>query len=79
MFLASKLEDVYQIPLKDFVKRVSHGKYSMYCDKNIPPRLDIKVIESDILETFQFNVYFPSHLNFLTLFYFKCFNLNDKY
>jgi len=28
MFIATKIEDVYHIPLLDFVKRVSHAKFT---------------------------------------------------
>lgn len=28
MYIATKLEDIYHIPLEDFVKRVGHSKYS---------------------------------------------------
>lgn len=34
MFIASKIEDVYHIPLKDFVGRVSHNKFSAFVIKD---------------------------------------------
>lgn len=35
MFIASKLEDVYHIMLRDFVKRVAHGKYNEHAIKEM--------------------------------------------
>lgn len=29
MFIATKLEDIYHIPLSDFVTRVGHNKFSI--------------------------------------------------
>jgi hypothetical protein len=28
MFLATKIEDIYQIPMKEFVQKVGHDKFS---------------------------------------------------
>lgn len=30
MFIATKLEDIYHIPLSDFVNRIGHNKFSTY-------------------------------------------------
>lgn len=30
MFIASKLEDIYHIPLSDFVNRVGHNKFTAF-------------------------------------------------
>lgn len=40
MFIATKIEDVYHIPLNDFIKRVAHNKFT---------EKDIKEKELDIL------------------------------
>jgi cyclin B len=69
MFIASKIEDVYHIPLKDFVSRVSHNKFTAFV---------IKDKEKEILEKIQYQVYFPTYLNYLSHLYFKSLNLNDK-
>ena len=35
MFIASKLEDIYHIPLTDIVTRVGHNKFNMSKVKNM--------------------------------------------
>lgn len=36
-------------------------------------------MENEIMVALQFNVYFPTHLNYLSSYFFKCFCLSDKY
>jgi cyclin B len=69
MFLASKIEDIYHVPLQDMVKRVSHNKFSANA---------IKSIENEIVGAHLFNIYFPTHLNYLSFYFFKCFSISDK-
>ncbi|CAK57925.1 unnamed protein product (macronuclear) [Paramecium tetraurelia] len=69
MFIATKLEDIYHIPLKDFVTRVSHNQYSFFA---------IKAMEQSILETLNFEVTFPTSLDFLQNIFYQCFSLNDN-
>ncbi|CAD8202977.1 unnamed protein product [Paramecium octaurelia] len=69
MFIASKLEDIYHIPLSDIVTRVGHNKFNT---------IKVKNMEQTILETLQFNVYFPTPLDYLQNLFYKCFSLNDN-
>jgi cyclin B len=69
MFIATKIEDVYHIPLSDFIKRVAHNKFT---------EKDLKEKEMEILQILNYQVYFPTLLNSLSMIYFKSFNLNDK-
>jgi Cyclin, N-terminal domain len=69
MFIASKIEDVYHIPMNDMVRRVAHNKFSIG---------QIKQMENDLMNAIQFNVYFPTHLNYLSYFFFRSFLLSDK-
>ncbi|CAD8112505.1 unnamed protein product [Paramecium sonneborni] len=68
MFIATKLEDIYHIPLEDFVQRVSHNKYSIN---------KIKGMEKIILETLNYEITFPTILDRLYNLYYQCFSLND--
>lgn len=70
MFLATKIEDVYHIPLVDFVNRVGHKKFNDFA---------IKSIEAEILDTLKYHIYFATHLNHLNYLFFRAFNYNDKY
>ena len=79
MFLASKYDDVYHIPLKDFVSRVSHDKFTAYLsDMNfiflIMIREDIKEKEWEILKAVDYNVSFPTVLNYLERLIYKNFH-----
>jgi hypothetical protein len=65
MFLASKYDDVYHIPLKDFVSRVSHDKFSAE---------DIKEKEWEILKAVDYNVSFPTVLSYLERLIYKNFH-----
>ncbi|CAD8190890.1 unnamed protein product [Paramecium pentaurelia] len=69
MFIASKLEDIYQIPLKDFVTRISHYKYSSS---------NIKAMEQSILETLNFEITFPTSLDYLQNILYQFFSSNDN-
>jgi len=65
MFLASKYDDVYHIPLKDFISRVSHNKFTAE---------DIKEKEWEILKALDYNVSFPTVLNYLERLIYKNFH-----
>lgn len=65
MFLASKYEDVYHIPLEDFVQRVGHDKFSAE---------DIKTVEWEILIALDYNVSFPTVLTYLERLIYKNFH-----
>ncbi|CAD8113247.1 unnamed protein product [Paramecium sonneborni] len=69
MFIATKIEDIYHIPLSDFVTRVSHNKYTAS---------KIKAMEQSILETLNFEITFPTTLDFLHNIFYQCFSLNDN-
>ncbi|CAD8174729.1 unnamed protein product [Paramecium pentaurelia] len=68
MFIATKLEDIYHIPLEDFVQRVGHNKYSI---------LKVKDMEKIILETLNYEITFPTILDRLYHLFYQCFSLND--
>ena len=70
MLIATKVEDVYHIPLSDFVSRVTHNKFKA---------TQFKEKEKEILETINYQVYFTTYLNYLSELYFKSLNLNDRY
>lgn len=67
MFMASKMEEVYHIPLEDFEERVVHGKL---CQS------DIRRKEKEILESIDYNLTFPTTYNFLCLYFHKYFESN---
>ncbi|CAD8083137.1 unnamed protein product [Paramecium primaurelia] len=69
MFIATKIEDIYQIPLQDFVTRICHNEYSIS---------KIKEMEQSILETLNFEITFPTALDFLKNIFYQCFSLNDN-
>ncbi|CAD8117126.1 unnamed protein product [Paramecium sonneborni] len=69
MFIATKLEDIHHIPLQDFVVRVSHNKYTAS---------KIKAMEQTILETLNFEITFPTSLDFLHNIFYQCFSLNHN-
>ena len=56
MFIATKIEDIFHIPLDDFVYKISHSKFNSAA---------IKEAEEQILETLEFNVLFPTHYDYL--------------
>lgn len=45
MFISTKVEDIYHIPLNDFVSRVSHNKF---------PAHKIKALEAVILDVLNY-------------------------
>ena len=51
MFIASKYEDIFPIPLKDFATSISHNAFSV---------LYIKSVEKDILEMLDYNINVPT-------------------
>ncbi|CAK83762.1 unnamed protein product (macronuclear) [Paramecium tetraurelia] len=69
MFIATKLEDIQFIPLKQFVTKISRNKFSTS---------DIKEMEKSILETLNFKITFPTSLDYLQNIFYQCFNLNDN-
>ncbi|CAD8202703.1 unnamed protein product [Paramecium octaurelia] len=68
MFIATKLEDIYHIPLQDFVLRVGHNKYST---------IKVKGMEQIILETLNYEITFPTILDRLYNLYYQCFSVNN--
>ncbi|CAD8083676.1 unnamed protein product [Paramecium primaurelia] len=68
MFIATKLEDIYHIPLEDFVQRVGHNKYSTN---------KVKGMEQIILETLNYEITFPTILDRLYNLYYQCFSINN--
>ncbi|CAD8199911.1 unnamed protein product [Paramecium octaurelia] len=69
MFIATKLEDIYFIQLRQFVTKISRNKFSTS---------DIKEMEKTILETLNFKITFPTSLDYLQNIFYQCFNLNDN-
>jgi len=65
MFISSKFDDVYHIPLKDFVERIGHSKFTGE---------EIKAKEWDILSTLNFNVNIHTQLDYLNRILFKNFH-----
>jgi len=64
MFIASKFDDIYHIPLMDFIERVGHRKFKAD---------DIKQREWDILAVLDFNVNIATHMDYLDRLIFKNF------
>jgi len=65
MFIASKFDDIYHIPLHDFISRVGHGKFGTE---------EIKAKEWEVLGTLDFNVNICTHLDYLDRLIFKNFH-----
>ena len=72
MFLATKYEDIYHIPLRDFLSRVAHNKFK---------GLEIKAKEWDIMTALNFDISFPTYYSFYERFFWKSFNaeVNSNY
>lgn len=58
MFMATKLEDYNFIPMSDFIREVSKNSFSP---------IQIKDTEEIIMATLDYNIYFPTTLDFLDL------------
>ena len=69
MFIASKYEDIYHIPMQDFLDRVAHNKFTSF---------EIKAKEWEIISTLNFDVCFPTSFTFFKRFFWKSFNWKDS-
>lgn len=68
MFIATKLEDIFHIPLSDFVHKISHDKFDQE---------KIKETENALLDTLNYNVLFPTHYDYLQELFFRLFSYFD--
>ncbi|CAD8112175.1 unnamed protein product [Paramecium sonneborni] len=69
IFIASKIEDIYQISIRNIVQELAHNKYSSF---------QIKEQESIILETLNYDTCFPTVIDYLQFLSFQLFGLSQN-
>ncbi|KRX08325.1 Cyclin-like protein [Pseudocohnilembus persalinus] len=69
MFIASKVQDIIQIPFHDVYEQIGHKKFST---------ATIKAKESEILTAIDYNVVNPTSFEFLRKYFYEIFSASDQ-